>query len=675
MEGRVHRTFFIISARITGAAMLAVFMLLGLPLLVSAAGETVVINELMWDGTEYIELYNSTANDINLADWQLTRQQPDGDTKEIVKFTTGDTITASTYLLLEKNEAATTIPADKIVSGLSLVNTGELITLLNNNQEIIDQANWLGSWWAGENTDAGVAMERTDAQVAGTVSSNWHSSTGQVGERAGTPRATNSAPKINTPPQAVINSPNEATVNQEIEFTGEDSSDADGDELVYVWSFGDGTTAESSDPTHTFEAAGVYEVTLTVSDESAESQATRAIKITSPVYSKDIVINEFLPNPVGTDTASEFIELKNTGSDSVDLSNWRLDDVEGGSAPYTLPVATVLGPGSIKAFFRSDTKIALNNNGDTVRLLDPAGEVKSSHAYSSSDEGQSVNRLDDGSYTISATITSGASNVITEPTTNEEDEEEETPKKTNTTAVAASKKSGQVAGATAKKVDLQNIRREEEGTVITTEGAVSVPPGIFGETQIYLAGSGIQVYLSSGDFPAVKLGDQVKLTGTLASIQGETRLKLAAGKDLSVVAPGDPPVPHVIKTGNIEEDVEGFLVTIQGQVTQTNGDTFYLDDGSGDAKVYLKETANINKPAMKKGLAITITGVVSETSSGYRVLPRFQEDIRLGLVAGLTSFPATGQPALSSIWIILISIILGYLLLSALLKNEPLLVR
>ena len=79
-----------------------------------------------------------------------------------------------------------------------------------------------------------------------------------------------------------------------------------------------------------------------------------------------------------------------------------------------------------------------------------------------------------------------------------------------------------------------------------------------------------------------------------------------------------------------------------GTGTETNGDTFYVDDGSGEIRVYIKSSTKIDKPEMKKGTAVTITGVVSETTSGYRVLPRWQEDVRLGLVAGMTSFPATG---------------------------------
>ena len=117
------------------------------------------------------------------------------------------------------------------------------------------------------------------------------------------------------------------------------------------------------------------------------------------------------------------------------------------------------------------------------------------------------------------------------------------------------------------------------------------------------------------------------------------------------------------------EETEGWLVTIQGKVTETSGDTFYMDDGSGETRVYIKSSTKIDKPQMKKGAVVTVTGVVSETSSGYRVLPRWQEDVRLGLVAGMTSFPATGG---ESSWLMIAVGMAVWLLKGARQKGKPL---
>lgn len=602
------------------------------------AASPVVINEIMWDGTEYLELHNTTADDVALNGWKITRQAQGAEIKEIIIFDGEDIITANQYFLLEKNETSTAIAADKISSSLTLLNTGEQIQLLDDTGLAIDTANVLDEWLAGENTETGISMERGPEFLDGTLISSWHTSTEEGGGRFGTPGAANSEPKINAAPIAVLTSPDSGLTGSEILFSAEDSTDADGDDLSWHWDFGNSATADDVNAEYAYVEAGNFTITLTVSDGLTEHTVQKTIAVTKPIYASSVQISEFLPNPVGSDTDEEFIELYNTSTDAVALDAWQLDDQSGGSAPYTIPSGTQIGGKSWRVFKRSETKLALNNSGDEVRLIDPNSEVRASANYSGTvPDGQSYNRSDD-TYVLSTTVTSGSTNVISTPV----DEDEDDVASNEAEALSASAKQASVAGAKVIKVDLPDVRAEDIGSFITTEGVISVPPGIFGPTMIYLAGSGIQVYYSKGEFPPLKLGDKVKLTGELSTIRGESRLKIAAASDIVVQAAAAPPVPHVIKTGDVDEAMEGSLVTIAGRVTQTSGDTFYVDDASGEARVYIKTSTAIDKPKMKQGMAVTITGIISETTSGYRVLPRWQEDIRFGLVAGLQSFPATG---------------------------------
>ena len=61
--------------------------------------------------------------------------------------------------------------------------------------------------------------------------------------------------------------------------------------------------------------------------------------------------------------------------------NWKLDDADGGSSPYTLP-SLVLAPREIARFFASETGISLSDGGDTVRLIKPDGRNADIHTYS-----------------------------------------------------------------------------------------------------------------------------------------------------------------------------------------------------------------------------------------------------------------------------------------------------
>ena len=60
-------------------------------------------------------------------------------------------------------------------------------------------------------------------------------------------------------------------------FDGTGSSDPDGDALTYDWDFGDGSTGTGATTTHIYTAAGVYNVTLTVTANGlSDTDATTA---------------------------------------------------------------------------------------------------------------------------------------------------------------------------------------------------------------------------------------------------------------------------------------------------------------------------------------------------------------------------------------------------------------
>lgn len=87
---------------------------------------------------------------------------------------------------------------------------------------------------------------------------------------------------VNTPPVADAGANLACCVDQITVFNGADSTDADGDPLKFIWSFGDGATSEKVETKHVYPKSGVYDVTLKVDDGSgtACSSSTSGFKAT-----------------------------------------------------------------------------------------------------------------------------------------------------------------------------------------------------------------------------------------------------------------------------------------------------------------------------------------------------------------------------------------------------------
>lgn len=103
-----------------------------------------------------------------------------------------------------------------------------------------------------------------------------------------------------------------------------------------------------------------------------------------------MLIKEFLPNPAGKDTESEYIKLFNNGPEAVLLNGWSLKDASG--KIYKLSGSLDSEKELVLPY--SQTKIALNNNGEQVFLYDGAGKLIDELSYSGqASEGQTIQRL------------------------------------------------------------------------------------------------------------------------------------------------------------------------------------------------------------------------------------------------------------------------------------------
>jgi len=88
----------------------------------------------------------------------------------------------------------------------------------------------------------------------------------------------------NVPPVALTTgtTPTSGTAPLTVSFVGSSSYDPDGAIASYVWNFGDGTSSTLSNVSHTYSAAGTYNASLTVTDNSgAQSVGTVTIVVSA----------------------------------------------------------------------------------------------------------------------------------------------------------------------------------------------------------------------------------------------------------------------------------------------------------------------------------------------------------------------------------------------------------
>ncbi len=454
-----------------------------------------------------------------------------------------------------------------------------------------------------------------------------------------TPGEENIIETINYSPVVDFYCPEEYLVNSPIIFDSSDTVDPENDELKFTWDFGDEFTSNFVSPEHTFTREGVYVVKVIVSDGENEVDKENIIKILpypNPLLQRrgendeegvslpagrqgEVIINEILPNPEGTDRDGEFIELKNNSTQRINLLNWQLDDSEGGSRPYTINSDAWIDIEEYLLIHRTESGLALNNTFDSARLFNSFNELIDSIDYENVIEGESYARGKNGKWFWTEVITPETENIIS------------TSEKRLGISDVKSKNSSVVNKNiinTYIETDLEKVREFESGDFVKTKGTVAVLPGVFGTQYFYIVGSpGIQVYNYKKDFPDMEIGDYVEVTGEIAVTNGEKRIKTKTKEDIVKLSKQEDPKSSSYTCEKICDDNLGELVTVTGEIVDQKSSTLWLDDGTDEVLIYIKSYTGINAKDYKEGEMVEITGIVGMAKSGLRIMPRSRSDI------------------------------------------------
>ncbi|QXP54743.1 PKD domain-containing protein [Cellulophaga sp. HaHa_2_95] len=368
-----------------------------------------------------------------------------------------DTIT---IIVTDANQAPTAIGTSDITSGevsLAVQFTGDTSTDPDTG-DVITYA-----WDFGDGSTATTANPTHTFTTAGT-----YDVTLTVTDN-GTPALSSSeviititvnAP-INQAPTAIATSDiTSGEASLDVQFTGDTSTDPDaGDVLTYAWDFGDGTTATTANPAHTFTTVGTYDVTLTVTDDGtpalSSSEVTITITVNTPAnqapiavadnYSVikgtnnnlfNVIVNDSDPDGDTLTVTLELFPLNGTATMSgnqvsyspninfvgMDQIGYQISDGNGGMASGSItvtvtgptnqaPVAVASGPttttiGAIENFYADSSSDPDGHNltymwdfGDTTtsNLINPT------HSYTTA-----------GTYTVTLTVTDNGIPVLSD---------------------------------------------------------------------------------------------------------------------------------------------------------------------------------------------------------------------------------------------------------------------
>lgn len=320
-----------------------------------------VITEIMYnppesgtDSLEYIEIYNNSDDEVNLLGYAFTAGVefvfPDMDLES------GEYVVVAVDADAIQNTFGITV-LEWTSGGLS--NSGELIKLSSPGGETVDSVAYETSGaWPSEANGGGSSIAICDPNTENSVGENWHASVNYLATNGNGDDIFGSPLMAPAPVADFEANITELAGTGDVEFTELSICDA----TSFAWEFEGGTPASSSDPnpTVTYDMAGDFDVTLTVTNATGSHTLTMEEYIHVGVGIAEQAINSVnvMPNP-----SNGFFKLINPSQEDISIS------------VYSILGTQILEKASIASEFMID--LSDQQNGIYLLQIQMGEEIKS----------------------------------------------------------------------------------------------------------------------------------------------------------------------------------------------------------------------------------------------------------------------------------------------------------
>ncbi len=377
---------------------------------------SVLITEIYSDPTpshglpeeEYIELYNTSQDTINLANWRFS------DPSVSAVFPSVEIFPKSYLIICPSTSIAEFRPFGRVVGITpwpSLNNASDSLILKDPSGRIIHSVNYSLDWFTNRlHAEGGTALEMIDLLNPCGESDNWDGSVSSIGGTPGTENSVNSIkPDVQSPRIKNVQFLDSLTISIALDEKLDTSYEIREDNITILPEREIGNVTYKGNKnilislTNAIKASTLYQISLSgIKDCNGnhieENQKTFALP--EIPNEGDLLINEILfnPHPGGVD----FVELYNNSPHFIDLRNWRISNAENKNA-ITYPISTsplILEPeqylvltsdpqtlinqypnGEFKNFIKMSSMPSLNDESGNISLLNPSGELFDSFSY------------------------------------------------------------------------------------------------------------------------------------------------------------------------------------------------------------------------------------------------------------------------------------------------------